>query len=106
MFRGWVSVPYPSLPTCKPQMCETKLSRLTVRAESMSALQLKGWLTLDKSGRFNGSTQHQLEGVYLQEVQTPKSFASVDLNAALPCSVLIESSRAGRLPGGSIACYF
>src|SRR5258707_259437 len=48
MFRGWVSVPYPSLPTCKPQMCETKLSRLTVRAESMSALQLKGWLTPDK----------------------------------------------------------
>src|SRR6266404_1894456 len=59
-----------------------------------------------ESGRFNGSTQHQLEGAYLQEVQTPKSFACVDLNAALPCSVLIESSRTGRLPGGSIACYF
>ena len=38
----------------------------------------------------------------MREVQTLKSFASVDSNAALPCSVLIESSRTGRFSRGSI----
>jgi hypothetical protein len=36
---------YSRLPTCKPQVCEAKLSKLTVRTENKNALQLKGWLT-------------------------------------------------------------
>jgi hypothetical protein len=38
-----------------------------------------------KRGGLNGSTQHWL-AVYLPESQNPKSFAGVDLNAALLCS--------------------
>jgi hypothetical protein len=49
----------------------------------------------DKSGGLNGSLQHELE-VYLPESQNPKSFADVDLNAALLGRVLLENSQTGR----------
>jgi hypothetical protein len=52
------------------------------------------------SGGLNGSTQPWL-AVYLPESQIPTSFAVVDLSAARPCRVLLESSRTGRFLSGS-----
>jgi hypothetical protein len=48
-----------------------------------------------KQGGLNGSMQHYL-AVYLPESQNPKSFAVVDLSAALPCRGLLENSQTSR----------
>jgi len=47
----------------------------------------------DKSCGLNGLAQHSVE-VYSQESQNLKSFAGVDLSAALPCPGLLEHSSA------------
>jgi len=60
-----------------------------------------GFSSPDKSGGFNGSTQHLLE-VYSQESESLRFFSGVDLSAVPLCPVPTGCNRTGLFSSGSI----